>query len=73
MTFATRLQAFIDELEQTFTYPEVIKAFMIQLAASSAMSSLKTGENLDALLDAICANLRRTAHRCLQLELSRRN
>jgi len=73
MTFAQRLQAFVNAQVVKESSVEVIRAFMIQLAASTAIASEKTGEDLDRLLDAICKNLRTTAHRCIQLEKSRRN
>ena len=76
MTFAQRLQRFVESLKEdghAFEPTEMIRGFLLQLAAGAAVASEKSGENLDAILDAICKNLRETAHRCIKLEQSRRN
>ncbi len=76
MTFAQHLQRFIESLKENdlaFEPTEMIRGFLLQLAAGAAVASEKSGENLDLILDSICKNLRATAHRCIQLEQSRRN
>ena len=78
MTFLQRLQRFIETLKEdnlTFEPTEMIQGLLLQLAASAAVTSEKSGKDLDDMLDAICKNLRVTAHRCkcIQLEQSERN
>ncbi len=76
MTFAQRLQRFIETLKEdnlAFEPTEMIRGFLLQLAAGAAIASEKSGENLDVILDSICKNLRETAHRCIKLEQHRKN
>lgn len=74
MTFAKRLQAFMAEItakREAYDAIDMTRAFLVQLAACAAVASVKSGENLELVIDAICVNLRKTARQCRAIELKR--